>query len=69
MNTTKDALAQAKIRMEKAVDDFRRELAGIRTGRANTAILDHVRVDYHGTPMPLNQLGSLNVPDPQMIVI
>jgi ribosome recycling factor len=55
--------------MEKAVDDFRRELAGIRTGRANTAILDHVRVDYHGTPMPLNQLGSLNVPDPQMIVI
>jgi ribosome recycling factor len=69
MNTTKDALAQAKIRMEKAVDDFRRELAGIRTGRANTAILDHVRVDYHGTPMPLNQMGSLNVPDPQMIVI
>jgi len=69
MNTTKDALAQARIRMEKAVDDFRRELAGIRTGRANTAILDHVRVDYHGTPMPLNQLGSLNVPDPQMIVI
>jgi ribosome recycling factor len=69
MNTSKDALAQAKIRMEKAVEDFRRELAGVRTGRANAAILDHVRVDYHGTPMPINQLGSLNVPDPQMIVI
>ena len=55
--------------MEKAVEDFRRELAGVRTGRANVAILDHVRVDYHGTPMPINQLGTLNVPDPQMIVI
>jgi len=69
MNTSRDALAQAKTRMEKAVEDFRRELAGVRTGRANVAILDHVRVDYHGTPMPINQLGTLNVPDPQMIVI
>ena len=62
-------MAQARTRMEKAVEDFRRELAGVRTGRANVAILDHVRVDYHGTPMPINQLGTLNVPDPQMIVI
>ena len=69
MNTSKEALAQAKTRMEKAVEDFRRELASVRTGRANVAILDHVRVDYHGTPMPINQLGTLNVPDPQMIVI
>jgi ribosome recycling factor len=67
--TSKDALAQAKVRMEKAVEDFRRDLAGVRTGRANVALLDHIRVDYHGTPMPINQLGSLNVPDPQMIVI
>jgi len=67
--TSKDALAQAKIRMEKAVEDFRKELAGIRTGRANVAILDHVRVDYHGTQMPINQLGTLNVPDPAMILI
>lgn len=66
---SKDAMAQAKTRMEKAVEDFRRELAGVRTGRANVAILDHVRVDYHGTPMPINQLGTLNVPDAQMIVI
>lgn len=69
ISTSKDALAQAKIRMEKAVEDFRKELAGIRTGRANVAILDHVRVDYHGTPMPINQLGTLNVPDPAMILI
>jgi ribosome recycling factor len=62
-------MGQAKMRMEKAVEDFRKELAGIRTGRANVAILDHVRVDYHGTAMPINQLGTLSVPDPSMIVI
>jgi len=67
--SSKDALAQAKVRMEKAVEDFRKELAGVRTGRANVALLDHVRVDYHGAPMPLNQLGTLSVPDPAMIVI
>ena len=69
INNTKDAAAQTKIRMEKAVEDFRKELAGLRTGRANVSLLDHVRVDYHGTPMPLNQLGTLSVPDPTMIVI
>ena len=67
--TSKDAMAQAKIRMEKAVEDFRKDLASVRTGRANVAPLDHVRVDYHGTPMPINQLGTLNVPDPMTIVI
>jgi ribosome recycling factor len=67
--TSKDALAQAKIRMEKAVEDFRKELAGVRTGRANVSLLDHVRVDYHGTSMPLNQLGTLSVPDATMIII
>lgn len=66
---SKDALAQARARMEKAVEDFRRELSSVRTGRANVTLLDHVRVDYHGTPMPLNQLGTLTVPDPMMIVI
>lgn len=67
--TSKDALAQAKTRMEKAVEDFRRDLASVRTGRANVSLLDHVRVDYHGTPMPINQLGTLTVPDATMIVI
>ena len=66
---TKDAMAQAKLRMEKAVEDFRKELAGLRTGRANVALLDHIRVDYHGTPMPINQLGTLAVPEPTMIII
>lgn len=69
VTTSKDALAQARARMEKAVEDFRRELAGIRTGRANVTLLDHVRVDYHGTQMPINQLGTVTVPDPMMLVI
>jgi ribosome recycling factor len=67
--TSKEALAQAKIRMEKAVEDFRKELSGVRTGRANVSLLDHVRVDYHGTSMPINQLGTLSVPDATMIMI
>ena len=69
ISNSKEALVQAKIRMEKAVEDFRKELAGVRTGRANVAILEHVRVDYHGTPMPINQLGTMSVPDSMTIVI
>jgi len=69
VGNSKDAMAQAKARMEKAVEDFRKELATLRTGRAHVSLLDHVRVDYHGTPMPLNQLGTMAVPDPMMIVI
>jgi len=67
--TSKDAMAQAKVRMEKAVEDFRRELSGVRTGRANVSVLDSIRVDYHGTPMPVNQLGTVTVPDPMSIMI
>src|ERR1700686_2379525 len=66
---TPQTLAAARTRMEKAVDDFRKELATIRTGRANATLLDNVRVDYHGTPMPVNQLGTLSVPEPTMIVV
>src|SRR5579863_6357929 len=69
ITNTKEATAQARARMEKAVEDFRKELSGIRTGRANVTLLDHVRVDYHGSSMPVNQLGSLSVPEPSMIVI
>jgi ribosome recycling factor len=66
---SKDAMTQARTRMEKAVEDFRKELAGVRTGRANVTLLDHIRVDYHGTSMPVNQLGTLSVPEATMIVI
>jgi ribosome recycling factor len=69
VSNTKEAMTQARTRMEKAVEDFRRHLASVRTGRANVSLLDAIRVDYHGTPMPLNQLGTLSVPDPTMIVV
>ena len=69
ITNTKEAMAQARARMEKAVEDFRKELSGLRTGRANVTLLDHIRVDYHGTSMPVNQLGSLSVPEASMIVI
>ena len=67
--STKEANVAARTRMEKAVDDFRKELASVRTGRANAAILDQIRVDYHGTPMPVNQLGTVTVPDASMLQI
>src|SRR3981189_2858765 len=63
--SSKEAMARARVRMEKAVEDFRKELAGIRTGRAHVTLLDHIRVDYHGTSMPVNQTGTLSVPEPQ----
>jgi ribosome recycling factor len=69
ISTTKEAMMQARTRMEKAVEDFRKELASVRTGRANVTLLDHVRVDYHGTSMPVNQLGTLSVPEATSIVI
>jgi ribosome recycling factor len=67
--TTKEAIAAGRTRMEKAVDDFRKEIATLRTGRANATLLDAIRVDYHGTPMPVNQLGTMTTPDATMIVI
>jgi ribosome recycling factor len=66
---TREALGAAKTRMEKAVEDFRKDMATLRTGRANTSLLDSVRVDYHGTPMPVNQLGTVTTPEPTMIVV
>src|ERR1700744_5280139 len=69
IGSTKEASAAAKTRMEKAVEDFRKEIETIRTGRANATLLDGVRVDYHGTPTPVNQLGTMTTPDPTMIVI
>ena len=56
-------------RMEKAVSDLQHEMASIRTGRASLGILDHIRVDYYGTPTPLNQLANLHVPEPSLITI
>lgn len=59
----------AQERMEKAVAALKKDLATLRAGRANAALLDRVTVDYYGTPTPINQLGSINTPDPRTIVI
>jgi ribosome recycling factor len=58
-----------KTRMEKVLADFQHEMAGIRTGRASVSIFDNIRVDYYGTPTPLNQVANLHVPEPTLITI
>jgi ribosome recycling factor len=68
-NSVKDVESSLKARMEKAVSDLQHEMAHIRTGRASLGILDHIRVDYYGTPTPLNQLANLHVPEPSLITI
>jgi ribosome recycling factor len=65
----KEVEANAKTRMEKVLTDLQHEMAGIRTGRASISIFDGIRVDYYGTPTPLNQLATLHVPEPSMITI
>lgn len=65
----KDTYQQLKSRMDKAVQDFQASLASTRTGRASIQMLDQVKVDYYGTPTPLNQVAQLSTPDANMIVI
>jgi ribosome recycling factor len=65
----KEVEAHLKARMDKALGDLQHEMAAIRTGRASLGILDHIRVDYYGTPTPLNQLANLHVPEPSLITI
>jgi ribosome recycling factor len=67
--TVKDVENNVKTRMEKALADLQHAMAGIRTGRATLSLLDHIRVDYYGTPTPLNQIANLHVPEPQLITI
>ena len=58
-----------KDRMNKAVDHYRHEVSTIRTGRASTSILDGVKVDYYGTPTPLNNIAHVSVPEGQLLVV
>jgi ribosome recycling factor len=64
-----DVIKDLQGSLDKGIDAFKRDLGKVRTGRANLAILDGVRVDYYGTPTPLNQVASLNVPDPRLITV
>ncbi|MBI3997734.1 MAG: ribosome recycling factor [Armatimonadetes bacterium] len=66
---TDEVLADAKTRMQKAIEATRREFASLRTGRASPALLDHVRVDYYDTPTPINQLATITVPEPRLLVV
>jgi ribosome recycling factor len=65
----KELVNDAKQRMHASVETVRRELTAMRTGRASLAMLDNIRVDYYGTPTPLNQVGNLAIPDPTLITI
>ena len=62
-------MAEIESRMEKTVNALKEEYNSIRTGRANASILDRVRVDYYGTPTPINQVGTISIPDARSIVI
>lgn len=55
--------------MTKAVEDLRRELATVRTGRASLSLFENIEVDYYGTATPINQVGSLSIPEPSMVTI
>jgi ribosome recycling factor len=65
----RETVKKSKAHMDKAVEALREELKTLRTGRASLGILDAVRVDYYGTPTPINQVANLSVPDPTLIVI
>ncbi|HTC95758.1 MAG TPA: ribosome recycling factor [Terriglobales bacterium] len=65
----KAVYSQLKTRMEKAVEDFRREMAAVRTGRATVNMLDPVKVDYYGSAMPVNQIAQVHAADAQLITV
>jgi ribosome recycling factor len=65
----KESIAGVKTRMGKATEDLRAEVATVRTGRASTTLLEHLKVDYYGTPTPLNQVATLGVPDPALLTV
>ena len=65
----KDVIKETRPRMEGAVDDLRKKLATIRTGRAAVSLLDNVSVEYYGTPTPLSQMASVHAPEPNMLTV
>ena len=68
VNDLKGLFAESKKRMDAQIEHVRRELGGVRTGRASVTILDTVHVEAYGSPMPLNQVASLSIPEPTLIV-
>jgi ribosome recycling factor len=68
VNDLKGLFAEVNKRMNVAIDHVKHELAGVRTGRASTALLDHVHVEAYGSKVPMNQVASLSIPEPTLIV-
>jgi len=66
---TAEIVSDAERRMKKAVEAAQQDFQTLRTGRANPALLDSIQVDYHGTPLPINQLAAISVPEPRLLVI
>jgi ribosome recycling factor len=64
-----DVISELQDNQKKAVEAFKRDLSRVRTGRANMAVLEPVRVEYYGSKVPLNQVASLSIPDARLIVI
>ena len=67
--SSKDILKDGRERFDKAIEHLRDQLVRIRTGRASTALVDSVRVDYYGTPTPVSQLASITIPEPRQLMI
>lgn len=68
-NDAATVISQSKANMTKALESLDRSFGRVRTGRASLTLLDGIRVDYYGTPTPLNQVASLSIPEPRMIVV
>ena len=65
----KETIGQTRTRMTKALEDFRHELGTVRTGRASASLLEHVKVEYYGTPTGMNQVATLGVPEPNLLTV
>jgi ribosome recycling factor len=66
---TADLFGDAERRMQKAVEALKHDLGSIRTGRASSSLLERIQVDYYGTPMPINQVATVTVPEARLLVI
>lgn len=64
-----DVITDAKTRMAKAIEATKHEFSSLRTGRASPALLEQIRVDYYGTPTPINQMATITVPEPRLLVV
>jgi ribosome recycling factor len=64
-----EILSESKKAMQKTIEAFRHEISSVRTGRANPSLLEHIRVEYYGSTVPLNQVATVGIPEPRMITV